>query len=83
MIDTLITGGAVVTDETVIEADGAIDNGQIVAIGAETIFEEPAKRIDATDKLLLPGVVDPHVHFEGDNSVEAYETGVLRPHSVG
>ncbi len=75
MIDTTITGGKVVTDEAVIKADVAIDDGQIVAIGDEETFEEPEKKIDATDKLLLPGVVDPHVHFEGDNSIEPYKTG--------
>lgn len=75
MIDTVIIGGKVVTDETVIEADVAIDDGQIVAVGDETTFAESVEQIDAANKLLLPGVVDPHVHFEGDNSVEPYKQG--------
>lgn len=75
MIDTILAGGAVVTDQTIIDADVAIEDGTVVNVGDESTLEAASDRIDVTDRLLLPGVVDPHVHFEGPNSVETYEAG--------
>ncbi len=75
MIDTLITGGRVVTDEAVFQAAVGIDDEQIVAIGDEATMPAAATEIDATGKLVMPGVIDPHVHFAGENSVEPWESG--------
>ena len=75
MIDTIISGGAVVTADGVFEADVAIDDGTIVGIGTEEAFESASERIDATDRLVMPGVVDPHVHLAGPNSIDTYEAG--------
>jgi len=43
--------------------DVRIDNGQIVQIASEIIPTETDKVIDATGLTLLPGVIDPQVHF--------------------
>ena len=75
MIDTAITDGQVVTTDRVFEADIAIDGEQIVNIGDAEIFPDAERHIDASGKLVLPGVIDPHVHFSGPNSMDTYATG--------
>jgi dihydropyrimidinase len=64
-IDTLIEGGRVVAGGQVSEATVAIGDGTIVGVLSPgvPIAEAPARRIDATGKIVMPGVVDAHVHF--------------------
>jgi 5-methylthioadenosine/S-adenosylhomocysteine deaminase len=70
MYDTLITGGHVLTmagdGVGFIEAGSiAIDQGRIVAVGAREDVEGKGRareRIDATGKIILPGLVDAHLH---------------------
>jgi Dihydroorotase and related cyclic amidohydrolases len=75
MTDLIISGGCVVTSNRVFDADVAVTDGTITGIGDATAFEPADRRVDATDRFVLPGVVDPHVHINGPNSVETYETG--------
>ncbi|MCB1466282.1 MAG: amidohydrolase family protein, partial [Rhizobiaceae bacterium] len=70
MYDTLITGGHILT----MAGDGvgfiergaiAIDKGVIVAIGpADSLSsrDTPRQVIDATDRIVMPGLVDAHLH---------------------
>ena len=70
MYDTLITGGHLLT----MAGDGvgfvergaiAIDRGEIVAIGSADTLEakdEPHERIDASGHIVMPGLVDAHLH---------------------
>lgn len=74
-IDTLITGGTVVTAESMFNATVAINDGTIVGVGSERAFPRAKQRIDADGNLILPGVVDPHVHLAGYNSIDSYKTG--------
>ena len=74
----LIKNGCVVSASESYIADVFIEGQQIVAIG--TNLEYPAdKVIDATNKLVFPGGIDPHVHldmpFMGTYSSDDYETG--------
>jgi len=71
MVDTLITGGHLLTmagDGVGYVEDGAvaIDGGKIVAVGPRAEVEEKAgnakETIDATDRLVMPGLVDAHTH---------------------
>jgi dihydropyrimidinase len=74
----LIKNGRVVTATDDFVADIFIENEKVVAIGkdlkniADTV-------IDATDRLVMPGGIDPHVHLEmpfmGTYSSDTYETG--------
>ena len=50
-------------DGNLFSGDVRIDNGQIVQIASEIIPTETDKVIDATGLTLLPGVIDPQVHF--------------------
>lgn len=58
--ETVIRGGTVVTAADTFVADVGIRDGRIVALG-ETL--EGAETIDASDKLVLPGGIDSHVHL--------------------
>lgn len=73
-IETIIRGGTVVTAESVRETDIAIDDGQIVAVGDAVHFDQAEQIVDATGRLVLPGVVDPHVHIDDMFSGDTYET---------
>ena len=57
------------------QADIAFENGVISAIGSH--LQTSAETIDATGLVVLPGVVDPHVHFNepGRADWEGWETG--------
>src|SRR5579871_874012 len=61
MSDLIIRGGTVVTPTGVLRSDIAIEDGSIVAIEPE--LPGGAAEIDATDLLILPGLIDIHVHF--------------------
>ncbi|MGH9176301.1 MAG: amidohydrolase family protein, partial [Vicinamibacterales bacterium] len=71
MIDTLITGGHLLTmagEGVGFVEDGvvAIEGGKIVAVGPRAEVEARAggakETIDATDRLVMPGLVDAHTH---------------------
>ena len=74
-IETLLTGGTVVTADSVFDAAVGIDDGTIVGVGDEQALPTAARRIDVDGNLILPGVVDPHTHLAGYNTVDSYETG--------
>ncbi len=59
----LIVNGTIVTASETFQADILIEEEKIVAIG-ENLHAPNAEQIDATEKLLLPGGVDPHTHFD-------------------
>jgi len=70
MIDTLVKSGNVVTSTGSFKADIAIDGEKIVTIGAEGTLPRAEKEIDAHGKYVLPGMMDPHNHFYGNNFEE-------------
>ena len=74
-VDLLIKAGRVVTRHGVIDADVAVDAGQIVAVGA--VDDAGRQEIDATGLHVLPGLIDPHVHFNepGRTDWEGLDTG--------
>lgn len=76
----LIKNGRIVTAAEDYIADIYIENEQIVAIG-QNLNIQAAKEIDATNKLVFPGGIDPHVHldmpFMGTYSSDDYSTGTL------
>ncbi len=73
-VDTVISGGTVVTTERMLDASVAIDAGRIVGVGERDVLPPAATEIDASGKLVMPGVVDPHVHIDGYLSLDSYET---------
>jgi len=57
--------------------DVRLDGERIAAVGEALSREDGEREIDATDKRLLPGMIDAHVHFRepGDSHKETWTTG--------
>ncbi len=66
MFDLLITGGTIVdgTGVAPFVGDVAVTDGKIVEI-ADKIEGEAARSIDATGRIVTPGFVDCHTHYDG------------------
>lgn len=62
MIDILIKNGLVVSENKTIKADIAIEGEKIIAVGNNIDFAA-TEIIDASKKLVLPGLIDAHVHM--------------------
>jgi N-acyl-D-aspartate/D-glutamate deacylase len=65
MYDIVIENGTVVdgTNREATKADVAIQDGRIAAVGRD--LGDAARRIDASGKLVTPGFVDIHTHYDG------------------
>lgn len=74
----LIKNGKVVTAGEVMIADVFVEGETVRAIGKDLPFKAD-KEIDATNMLVIPGGIDPHVHldmpFMGTYSSDNYTTG--------
>lgn len=74
----LIKGGRCFVDGRLIDTDVLIKDGKIQALGKNLVAEDSVdKLIDASGKLVAPGLVDVHVHFRdpGLTYKETVETG--------
>lgn len=63
-MDTFISGGRLVFETGVVEANLAIKDGKIAAITAADVQMAATETINADNTLIFPGVVDPHVHYK-------------------
>lgn len=79
MFDTLIQGGTLVTSDGLESATIAIKDGCIAALASSGDAITAREEIDATGKLLLPGLVDAHVHLRepGFTHKEDFASGTL------
>ena len=77
--DTLIANGTVVTATDTCQADVALADGRIVAIGRDLPRENAGRILDASGKYVFPGGIDVHTHldmpFGGTTSSDDFETG--------
>ena len=77
-MSVLIKNGRIITADADYVADIFIDGETIQVIG-KGLTMKADHEIDATDKLVFPGGIDPHVHLEmpfmGTFSSDTYETG--------
>jgi N-acyl-D-aspartate/D-glutamate deacylase len=75
VLDLIIRGGDVIdgTGAPRVRADVGVEDGRIVAIGV--VDGEAARTIDATGKVVTPGFVDVHTHFDA----QAFWDGALTP----
>lgn len=76
--DLVIRGGRIATSGDIFDADIGIRGGKIVALGAD--LPKGQNEIDARGRLVLPGGVDAHCHFDqptSDGSIMAddFESG--------
>jgi len=65
-VKTLISGGRLVTEIDSYDSDILIEDGRITKIGTGLAPPDGAEVIDASGKLVLPGVIDAHVHVSLD-----------------
>ncbi|CEF59653.1 Dihydropyrimidinase-related protein 2 [Strongyloides ratti] len=84
----LIKNGTIVNDDLIKKADVLINNGIIIAIEDNIeIKNEQVEIIDAKDKLVIPGGIDPHTHMEmpfmGQVAVDDFFTGTRAAVSGG
>ena len=74
----LLKNGTVVSGEKSVKADVLTDGEKILAVG-ENLIEEGAEVMDVTGKLLFPGFIDGHTHFDlevaGTVTADDFETG--------
>ena len=59
----LFCGGTIVTEEGSIQADLLVDEGKVLALGKDLPLEG-AERINCQGKVILPGAIDVHTHFD-------------------
>ena len=74
--DIVIKGGQLASSQGTVYADIGITGEQIAAVGTDL---EGTQVIDATGKLVLPGAIDVHNHFQlpfcGTTSADDFESG--------
>ena len=63
MYDLIIENGSVVLPSGTVQGNLLIEKGRIVGIAAGGSGEGARETVDATGMIVLPGVVDPHIHF--------------------
>ena len=74
-VDLNVVGGTLATVDGTLDAGFAVDDGTIVAVGSRETLPQADRTLDVDGLLVLPGIVDPHVHIDGFNSIDTYETG--------
>lgn len=76
-VDLALAHGRVVTPAGVVAGGVAIDDGVIVAVGTDGGLPDARRVIDARGGWILPGAIDPHVHFRepGLTDREDFGTG--------
>lgn len=67
--DVVLRGGTVVSDYSSSVLDLGIQDGTIVVVD-QSLDGDGAIEIDVTGQLVLPGSIDPHVHFNEPGRVE-------------
>lgn len=63
-VDLIIADGRAVHPGGVRETSIAVDDGKIVALGDGDDLPEGDRTVDASGRIVMPGVVDPHVHID-------------------
>jgi len=78
-VDLLVKNGTLVTSNDSSSCDIAVQDGKIVAVGKSSTLPKGDRTIDARRKLVIPGVIDPHVHFRepGLTYKEDFKTGSM------
>jgi dihydroorotase len=71
IVDLLLCNAKVHKDNSIVDCNIAINNGKIYKIGKRPNMPQASKRIDLEDLLVLPGLIDAHVHLRDEK--KAYE----------
>jgi dihydropyrimidinase len=83
----LLRNGTVVNDDAMFKADVLVDGGKIIAVEPNLPVENVDRIIDATDRFVIPGGIDPHTHmqlpFMGQVAVDDFYSGTRAALSGG
>lgn len=69
-VDTLIKNAKIVSPQGIADGSIAVEKGKIVGILSGSSLPEAGTTIDARGKYVIPGIVDPHVHYGVYHSCE-------------
>jgi len=69
-VDMVIRGGRIVRSDGIFHAGIAVKNGRIVGIMEDYLLPEAKQVVDANGKVVMAGVIDPHVHIREPGHVE-------------
>jgi len=77
IVDLVLVNAKAYYNKQIVDCALAIENGEIFKIGKETQMPSADERIDLKNLLLLPGLIDAHVHLrdEGKAYKEDFYTG--------
>ncbi len=67
--DLAVRGATLVTPKGLVEADLVVTDGTIAAVGAN-LSGSAAREVDVAGALVLPGIIDAHVHFNEPGRTE-------------
>ncbi len=75
--DLVLKNGLVFTSKGIVEADIAVNEEKVAKIAKGPNIPKGVKTIDCRGKIILPGLIDPHVHFRdpGETEKEDFYTG--------
>ncbi len=78
-IDLVLENCKIVSAEGILEANIAVESGKISGIHKIGKTPNAEEKINCAGKIVLPGVIDPHVHFRdpGKTQKEDFYTGSL------
>jgi allantoinase len=76
MTDLVIRGNRVILPDGIRPASVHIQAGQIIALAGKTEFPSDCELVDAGDSVVMPGLIDTHVHVNepGRTDWEGFET---------
>jgi dihydroorotase len=63
LVDLVITNAKLLINGGLVQAGLAVDEGKIVKIGKKSTLPSASKEIDVGSNLVLPGLIDAHVHL--------------------
>ncbi len=67
--EVLVSGGTVVTSDSVFKADVLVTGGRIAKVG-RNLMADGGRVLDATGLFVLPGAIDGHVHMRDPGLTE-------------
>lgn len=62
-VDLRVSGGTVAEADGVVAADLLVDGGKVVGLVSPHVAVDAARTVDATGKVVMPGMIDVHVHL--------------------
>lgn len=75
----MIKNGKIINADESVESDVYIEDGVVKQLGRNLIIPGGTRVVDAKGKLVIPGGIDPHTHFEfefmGATSVDDFYKG--------